>query len=74
MTMFSIRLTEEEDKALTMYAKVNNVSKAAAMKEVFFEHLEDEYDIQTANKALTEFKKNSKTYSGKEVDRMLGIK
>ena len=74
MTMFSIRLTDEEDQALTAYAKLNNISKATAMKAVFFERLEDEYDIQTAGKALAEFKKNSKTYSGREVDKMLGIK
>ncbi len=73
MSTITIRLTSKEDKALNAYAKQNKVSKATAVKKVFFEHLAEEYDLKVAAEALLEAKKNNKTYTSEETDELLGI-
>lgn len=53
------------------YAKRHNLTLNSAIKEAFFEKVEDEYDIALADAALREFEKDPKTYSIEEVKKML---
>ena len=49
---FSIRLTEEEKKLATSYAKLNSLSLGEAFKKALFEKIEEEYDIVIAEEAF----------------------
>lgn len=44
-----------------------------AMKKVYFEAIEDEFDISLADKALAEYSKDNKSIPLKEVEKILGI-
>ena len=73
MSVLSIRMSDEEYKALEKYAKVKSISMNQAMKQAFFEKLEDEFDIELFDEAYAEYLKDSKTYSIDEVITELGI-
>ena len=73
MSVLSIRMSDEEYKALEKYAKVKSISMNQAMKQAFFEKLEDEFDIELFDEAYAEYLKDSKTYSIDEVIKELGI-
>ena len=49
---FSIRLTEEEKRLATSYAKLNSLSLGEAFKKALFEKIEEEYDIVIAEEAF----------------------
>ena len=67
MSVLSIRMSEAEYRALAKYAKATSISMNQAMKNAFFEKLEDEYDIELFDAAYSEYLNDSKTYSLKEV-------
>jgi len=70
----SLRVTEEEKNMMEGYARVQGVSLSEAIKEVFFQMLEDEYDLQTIKEHRVEKAKgNVKFYSHEEVKRELGL-
>ena len=73
MSVLSIRMSDEEYKALEKYAKVKCISMNQAIKQAFFEKLEDEFDIELFDEAYAEYLKDSKTYSIDEVIKELGI-
>ncbi|WP_243343834.1 DUF6290 family protein [Anaerococcus sp. AGMB09787] len=52
---FSIRLTEEERKLASSYARLHGISLGEAFKEALFERIEDEYDLQLAEEALNDY-------------------
>jgi len=75
MPHVSLRVTEQEKNWMESYAKVQGVNLSEAIKEAFFEKLENEYDL----KAIREYEKekakgNMKYYSHEEVGKMLGLK
>ena len=47
MSHVSLRVTNSEKTIMESYAKVQGVSLSDAIKDVFFQKLEDEYDLQT---------------------------
>ncbi len=57
---FSIRLSEEEKKLATSYAKLHAMSLSEAFKQALFEKIEDEYDIAVANEAHEDYIKSGK--------------
>ena len=67
MNVLSVRLNNEEYKTLRKFAKANNVPMSKALKDAFFDKLEDEYDLEIFDKAYAEYLKNPKTYSLDEV-------
>lgn len=73
MAVLSVRLEDIEYQALSKYAKANGVSMNKALKEAFFEMLEEQYDLKLFDKAYAEYVKNPKTYSTEEVCDKLGI-
>ena len=58
MAVLSVRLSDAEYKAL---------------KDAFFEMLEDQYDLEAFDKAYAEYLKDPKTYTSEEVAKELGI-
>lgn len=69
----SIRMTEEEKKIAVAYAKLNGVSLSEAIKRAFFKEVEDYYDLALADKAMEEYKKDSKTYTLEEIEKEFGL-
>ena len=57
---FSIRLSEEEKKLATSYAKLHAMSLSEAFKQALFEKIEDEYDVAVANEAHEDYIKSGK--------------
>lgn len=55
---FSIRLTEEERKLATAYAKIHSLSLGECFKQALFERIEDEYDILIAEEAYSDYVKS----------------
>lgn len=55
---FSIRLTEEEKRLASSYAKLHSLSLGEAFKRALFEKIEDEYDLKIAEEAYEEYLKN----------------
>lgn len=55
---FSIRLTEEEKRLASSYAKLHSLSIGEAFKRALFEKIEDEYDLRIAQEAYEEYLKN----------------
>lgn len=73
MSVLSIRMSDVEYKALEKYAKINSISMNKAMKDAFFEKLEDEYDIECFDKAYADYLKDKKTYADDELSKILGL-
>lgn len=71
--VLTIDLTKEEQELAESYAKLNSIPVAEAMKNIFFEKLEDEYDTLIADEAYEAYVKDGcKTYSHEEAWAMLG--
>ena len=74
MSVLSVRMSDAEYKALEKYAAVKGVSMNKAIKDAFFEMLEDQYDMEAYDEAYAEYLKDPKTYTSDEVAKELGIK
>jgi predicted DNA-binding protein len=64
----SIRMSEEEKELAQSYAKLKGMSLSEAIKKVYFEAIEDEFDITLPDRAMAEYKKNGKTISFDEMN------
>lgn len=71
MNVLSVRMNNAEYDALKKFALANNVSMNKALKDAFFEMLEDRYDID-ADKAYAEYLKEPVAYTLEEVNKHLG--
>lgn len=71
MPHVSLRVSEQEKELMENYAKLNNVSLSDAIKSIFFERLEDEYD----QKIVDRYEKNPPEhfYSFEETAKKLGF-
>lgn len=74
MSVLSVRMSEAEYKALEGYATANGISMNKAIKDAFFEMLEDQYDLEAFDRAYAEYLQDPKTYTSDEVAKELGIK
>jgi len=74
MSVLSVRMSSEEYNALQKFAKANKVSMNQAMKDAFFEMLEEKYDLEVFDKAYAEYLKDPKTYTLDEVIEELNLK
>ena len=72
MAHVSLRVSDQEKAIMENYAQLHGISLSDVLRDVFFEKLEDEYDL----KSIAEYEANpsTKLYSHDEVGRMLGIK
>ena len=69
----SVRLSEKDTELIKTYAEMNNISLSDLIRNAVLEKIEDEYDLECYNKAIKEYKKNTKTYTMKEVKEELGL-
>ena len=71
MPHVSLRVSEEEKSWMENYARLHGRNLSDAVKEAFFEKLEDEYDLQTIREY--EAAPDKKFYSLDEVKKELGL-
>lgn len=69
----SVRLSDKDTKLIKTYADINNISLSDLIRNTILEKIEDEYDLESYNKAMKEYKENPKTYSHEEVREMMRI-
>ena len=74
MAHVSLRVSEQEKNWMESYAKTHGVSLSDAIKAVFFEKLEDEYDLKVVRDyEFAKEKGKVKYYSLDEVKKELGL-
>ena len=71
MSHVSLRVTESEKLWMENYAKLHGVSLSDAVKDAFFEKLEDEYDLKAIQ--AWESGGSKKMYSHAEIGKLLGF-
>ncbi|MEG1473892.1 MAG: DUF6290 family protein [Christensenella sp.] len=72
MAHISLRVSDMEKIAMDNYAKLHGMNLSDAIKEAFFEKLEDEYDLRV----IEEYEKNKagmKFYTMDEAKKELGL-
>lgn len=74
MHILSVNLNDEEYKAIEKYALLKGIIMSEALKEVFFQRIEDESDIKAFDEALANFEKDPVTYTNDEVMKEFGLK
>ena len=67
----SVRLNEKDTELIKAYASINNISLSDLIRNAVLEKIENEYDLESYNKAIEEYKKNPKTYTLEEVKEEL---
>jgi len=71
MPHVSLRVTEQEKTWMESYAKVQGINLSEAIKEAFFEKLEDEYDLKIIREYEEEKTNGSASYySHEEIEKM----
>lgn len=74
MAHVSLRVSDEEKGWMESYAKLHGINLSDAIKEAFFEKLEDEYDLKTVIEYEAEKAEKGMTYyTHEEVKEMLGL-
>lgn len=69
----SLRLTDEDSMLIKKYAEINSLSVSELIRQTILQRIEDEYDLESFNNVMEEFKANPVTYSLDEVERELGL-
>ena len=69
----SVRLNENDTELIKTYASINNISLSDLIRNAVLEKIENEYDLESYNKAIEEYRKNPKTYTLEEVKEELGL-
>jgi len=74
MPHVSLRVTDQEKSWMESYAKLQGLNLSDAIKEAFFEKLEDEYDLKTIREYEEEKARgNMKHFTHDEVRSILGL-
>ena len=69
----SVRLSDEDTTLIKSYAQIKNVTLSELIRKAILEQIEDEYDLESYNKAIKEYRKNPKTYTLKEIKEELNL-
>lgn len=69
----SLRLSEEDSLLIKKYAELNKLSVSELIRQTLMERIETEYDLESFEKAMAEYKSNPVTYSLDDVERELGL-
>lgn len=69
----SLRLSERDGDLFKRYAEMNGISMSELVRQSVLSRIEDEYDLQLYDKALTEYRANPVTYSLDDVEKELGL-
>ena len=74
MSVISLRLNENEEKLLREVADFEGIGLSSYLKKIIFERLEDEYDLQLANKSYEKHIQNgAKTVKFGDLVKELGV-
>lgn len=73
MVNISIQLSKEYSEYIDNYTKKHNVSVNETIARAIEELIYYENDVEAAEKAMEDMKKNPKTYTLDEVEKQLGI-
>ena len=74
MPHVSVRVTKDRKNLMENYSKLHGINLSDAIKEAFFEKLENEYDLKTIKEYKAEKARgNMKYYSLDEVEKELGL-
>ena len=74
MPHISLRVTEDERITMESYAKVQGLNISEAIKDVFFQRLEDEFDLQRIQEHRERKARGEvKMYTHAEVMKELGL-
>lgn len=69
----SLRLSDEDTFLIKKYAELNKLSVSDLIRQTVMERIENEYDLEMFDKAMSEYKNNPVTYSLDEVEKELGL-
>ena len=69
----SLRLSDEDTLLIKKYAALHNISVSELLRQAVLEKIEDEYDLQCYEKAMSLYKSDPATYSLEEVEKELGL-
>ncbi len=69
----SLRLSDEDSLLIKKYAEIHSVTVSELIRQSVLERIENEYDLEAFNKALSEYKANPVTYSLDDVEKELGL-
>ena len=69
----SVRLSDKDTELIKAYADLNNISISDLIRNAILEKIEDEYDLESYNKAMEEYKRNPKTYTLEEIKEEMKI-
>jgi uncharacterized protein (DUF1778 family) len=70
----SLRLSDDDTMLIKKYAEINKMSVSDLIRQSVLERIENEYDLETFDKAVAEYKANPVTYSLDEAEKELGLK
>ena len=70
----SLRLNDEDTMLIKKYAELNKISVSDLIRQTVLERIEDEYDLDLFEKAMSEYKNNPVTYSLDDAERELGLR
>ncbi|WP_347300656.1 type II toxin-antitoxin system RelB family antitoxin [Dolosigranulum savutiense] len=73
MTVVSVRLNKEEEKAINGYATLTGQPVSQLLKQALLREIEDKVDYTIGVEALEEHKKDPQTFTIAEVAEELGI-
>lgn len=69
----SLRLSESDRMLFKKYAEMHRLTMSELIRQAVLEKIEDEYDLQTYQEAIEEFKSNPVTYTHEEVWKELDL-
>ena len=69
----SLRLNEADSILFKKYAELHGISVSELLRRSVIEHIEEEYDLQAYEEAISEYHENPITYSLDEVEKELGL-
>lgn len=70
----SLRLSDDDTMLIKKYAEINKISVSDLIRQSVIERIENEYDLEMFDKAMSEYKANPVTYSLDDVEKELGLK
>ena len=74
MPHVSLRVTEHEKQIMESYSKLHGINLSDAIKDAFFEKIEDEYDLQAVREHEDEKAQGEVTHhTHAEVKELLGL-
>jgi hypothetical protein len=69
----SLRLNERDSNLFKRYADMKGITVSELVRQSVMMRIEDEYDLQAYDKALSAFEADPETYSLDEAEKEIGL-